>query len=157
MLITSRPARLLGVQDQKSVLGSTVWLQFLKAVSEGLVLHLLEGSELQRTSTRVVCRELLSGVVLRPLMMWCTPYYANKVWAMPGLKKQLMGGVGWVPCSFKAAGRRTPDSCRCNGAAASVPCACSCSGMTPEQSHVVHLARRLVSSPGSFMLGFKYA
>ncbi|GAB4817940.1 hypothetical protein N2152v2_004986 [Parachlorella kessleri] len=52
--------------------------RFLKAVSEGLVLHLLEGSELQRTSTRVVCRELLAGVVLRPLMMWCTPYYANK-------------------------------------------------------------------------------
>jgi hypothetical protein len=54
-------------------------MQFLKAVSGGIVAYALERSDLQSTATRVICTELLAGVVLRPLMMWCTPYYANKV------------------------------------------------------------------------------
>ena len=54
-------------------------LQFLRAVSEGIVAYTLDRSDLQRAATRVITRELLAGVVLRPLMMWMTPYYANKV------------------------------------------------------------------------------
>lgn len=53
--------------------------QFLRAVSEGVVAHVLERDDLARKPTRVICRELLAGAVLRPLLMWCTPYYANKV------------------------------------------------------------------------------
>ena len=53
--------------------------QFLRAVSEGMAALLLDRADLQRPPTRVICRELLAGAVLRPLMMWCTPYYANKV------------------------------------------------------------------------------
>lgn len=56
-----------------------LWPQFLRAVSEGAVTLLLDRSDLGRPALRVVCRELLAGAVLRPLMMWCTPYYANKV------------------------------------------------------------------------------
>ena len=35
-------------------------------------------SDLQRPAARCVCRELLAAAVLRPLMMYFTPYYANK-------------------------------------------------------------------------------
>ena len=39
---------------------------------------LLDRADLARTSTRVVARELLAACVLRPLMMYFTPYYAHK-------------------------------------------------------------------------------
>ena len=51
----------------------------LRAVSDGVVGCLLE---LEPSSDhgviRAVARELLSGAVFRPLLMWCSPYYANK-------------------------------------------------------------------------------
>ena len=50
----------------------------MRSVSEGAVSYLLDPGDLQRTPTRVVARELLAACVLRPLMMWATPYYANK-------------------------------------------------------------------------------
>ena len=53
-------------------------LQFIKAVSEGMVAYLLQLPDLQHTAPRVVCRELLAACVLRPLLMYATPYYANK-------------------------------------------------------------------------------
>lgn len=43
-----------------------------------MVAYLLDMSDLQRPAARCVCRELLAAAVLRPLMMYCTPYYANK-------------------------------------------------------------------------------
>ncbi|KAL4430933.1 hypothetical protein ABPG75_006189 [Micractinium tetrahymenae] len=52
--------------------------KYLKAVSEGAVAYLLDMPDLQRPAARCVCRELLAAAVLRPLMMYCTPYYANK-------------------------------------------------------------------------------
>lgn len=53
-------------------------LQMLRAVSDGLVGCLLDPGDSGRVATRSVARELLAGCVLRPLMMWTTPYFANK-------------------------------------------------------------------------------
>lgn len=52
--------------------------QYLRSVSEGVVAYLLDMADAQRPVARVVCRELLAAAVLRPLLMWATPYYANK-------------------------------------------------------------------------------
>lgn len=54
-------------------------LQMLRAVSEGLVGLLLDPSDYGRPAARVVVREVLAGAVLRPLMMWATPYDFNRV------------------------------------------------------------------------------
>jgi hypothetical protein len=50
----------------------------LRAVSDGLVGALLDRGDAARVATRSVARELLAGCVLRPLLMWATPYFANK-------------------------------------------------------------------------------
>ncbi|KAG7671832.1 hypothetical protein Ndes2526B_g07257 [Nannochloris sp. 'desiccata'] len=52
--------------------------KMLTAVSGGLVENLLDPADSNRAALRAVARELLSGCVLRPLMMWCTPYHVNK-------------------------------------------------------------------------------
>ena len=52
--------------------------RMLRAVADGLVGKLLDPSDYKQTITRTVSRELLAGCVLRPLMMWATPYYVNK-------------------------------------------------------------------------------
>lgn len=52
--------------------------KMLTAVSGGLVGMLLDPSDSNRVALRAVAREVLSGCVLRPLMMWCTPYHVNK-------------------------------------------------------------------------------
>lgn len=52
--------------------------RMLRAVSEGVVGLLLDPADYSRSAARAVARELLSGCVFRPLMMWCTPYNANK-------------------------------------------------------------------------------
>jgi sorting nexin-13 len=52
--------------------------KMLTAVSGGLVGILLDQADSSRVALRAVARELLSGCVLRPLMMWCTPYHVNK-------------------------------------------------------------------------------
>ena len=74
-----------------------VALQFLRAVSEGAVAYLLDMPDLQRPVARVVSRELLAACVFRPLMMWATPYYANKA-LFTVLKEQHAAQVrlGWA-------------------------------------------------------------
>jgi hypothetical protein len=52
--------------------------KMLTAVSGGLVGLLLDPADSNRAALRAVARELLSGCVLRPLMMWCTPYHVNR-------------------------------------------------------------------------------
>ncbi|EFN59116.1 hypothetical protein CHLNCDRAFT_137916 [Chlorella variabilis] len=52
--------------------------KYLRAVAEGAVAYLLDVQDLQRTAARSVCRELLASCVFRPLLGYCSPYYANK-------------------------------------------------------------------------------
>ncbi|KAI3433581.1 hypothetical protein D9Q98_003392 [Chlorella vulgaris] len=52
--------------------------KFLRAVAEGAVAYLLDAPDQGRPTARVVCRELLSSCVFRPLMMYSVPYYYNK-------------------------------------------------------------------------------
>ena len=61
----------------------------LRTVSEGIVGVLLDQADYSRVAVRAVSRELFAGCVLRPLMMWCTPYHANK-----GLYRVLEGAGG---------------------------------------------------------------
>jgi hypothetical protein len=42
------------------------------------VAYLLDAPDQGRPTARVVCRELLSSCVFRPLMMYSVPYYYNK-------------------------------------------------------------------------------
>ena len=57
----------------------------LRAVSEGLVGLLLDPADYAHPAARPVVREVLSGAVLRPLMMWCTPYDFNRgIYALLG-------------------------------------------------------------------------
>lgn len=52
--------------------------KMLRDVSDGLVAHLLSPADKQGPLTRSIARELLSSCVLKPLMMFCTPYHINK-------------------------------------------------------------------------------
>ena len=52
--------------------------KMLRAVAEGLVGLLADPADNSRAAMRAVSRELVAGCVLRPLMMWCTPYHVNK-------------------------------------------------------------------------------
>lgn len=52
--------------------------KMLTAVSGGFVNLLLDPADSNRAAVRAVARELLAGCVLRPLMMWCTPYHVNR-------------------------------------------------------------------------------
>jgi len=52
--------------------------KMLTAISGGLVEILLDSPESNRAALRALAREVLSGCVLRPSMMWCTPYHVNK-------------------------------------------------------------------------------
>ena len=52
--------------------------KMIKAVSDGLVRKLLRPSDYEQVVIRSIARELLASCVLRPLMMWATPYYVNK-------------------------------------------------------------------------------
>ena len=65
----------------------------LRAVSEGLVGVLLDPGDHSRTATRAVARELLAGCVLRPLLMWCTPYFANKAVCRRVLQRSRVEGL----------------------------------------------------------------
>jgi hypothetical protein len=66
--------------------------KMLTAVSGGLVGILLDPADSNRAALRAVARELLSGCVLRPLMMWCTPYHVNRglyrIFEEQGTRKQ---------------------------------------------------------------------
>jgi len=52
--------------------------KMLRAVSDGLVGLLLDPRDANRVASRAVARELMAACVLRPLMMWSSPYYVNK-------------------------------------------------------------------------------
>lgn len=52
--------------------------KMLRDVADGLVERLLSPADNQGPLTRSIARELLSSCVLKPLMMFCTPYHVNK-------------------------------------------------------------------------------
>ena len=73
--------------------------KMLTAVSGGLVGFLLDPADNSRAAVRAVARELLAGCVLRPLMMWCTPYHVNR-----GLYKLLEEQASRRPASSLGGG-----------------------------------------------------
>ena len=83
--------------------------RMLRAVSEGVVGLLMEPADYSRSAARAVARELLSGCVFRPLLMWCTPYNANKgmYYFLEGREKREYLAMGAPSTEMDAAKAKT--------------------------------------------------
>lgn len=51
----------------------------IKRISEGIVSVVMNKEDLSMSATRVLMREITATCVLRPILMFFTPYNANKV------------------------------------------------------------------------------
>ena len=76
--------------------------------------YLADVEDLKRPAARVVCRELLAACVLRPLLMWATPYYCNKaLYAFLGAPQVGGVGVGGALGSDALGGNQRGNAARC--------------------------------------------
>jgi hypothetical protein len=76
--------------------------RMLRAVAGGLAECLLDPADAASPAIRAVARELLAGAVLRPLVMYCTPYYANKglCRALANVGAGASGGAAALPAGL---------------------------------------------------------
>ena len=54
-------------------------VQFIRQICDGMAAYLMDKSDFNKIMMRAAARELLAACVIRPIMVYFTPYNINKV------------------------------------------------------------------------------
>lgn len=68
----------------------------IKRICEGIISITMSKEDLARPYTRVLARELLATCLIRPILMYFSPYTANKVCSIVIIQEDLKQREGWL-------------------------------------------------------------